>query len=238
MSAVPIFVRQQRTIVTLDDLAPAMVSAFNTYAMPIEAIDIAILFGKLIAECGWPGPQQCCWNWNVGNLRGSDAETGMYTVLASAIEFAPPDRLPKGAMQVPTPSNMVAPAGTVAYLMANPGESQRFTAFADLVHGCRRYAQKLHDVFKAAFLALDREGTTPEDFVAGLQGSHYMTGSGAQYLHNVKAGVAWALPRVQGGVATLIDAPTTDPGGRFDNSPANPLGWTDRAERDRLDDEG
>lgn len=236
MSAPPLFVRQQRTIVTLDDLAPAIVSAFNTYAMPVEAIDIAIVFGKLIAECGWPGPAQCCWNWNIGNLRGSDADTGLYTVLANAVEFAPPDRLPRGAMPVPTPAHMVAPPGTVAFLPTNPSESQRFTAFADLVHGCRRYAEKLHDRFTAAYRAFERADSTPEDVVAGLQIGHYFTGDPAAYLRNMKSGVAWALPRVQDGVATLIEAPTTDPGGRFEGGAVTPTGWADRAERDAADE--
>lgn len=237
------FVRQQRTIVTLDDLAPALIQAFDVYQLPVEAIDIAIVFGKIVAECGWPGPSQCCWNWNVGNLRGSSV-VGNYTVLAGAYEFAPPDRVPTGAVLIPTPAHATAPAGTVCYLPTNPDVSQRFGAYADLVHGCAEYVAKLHDRFKAAFHTLDLPGSTPAGFVAALHDAHYFTGDATAYTRNVQSGAAWALPRVRGGVATLpapppaaMDAPTTDPGGRFDpDGGGNPIGWEDRAAWDRRED--
>src|SRR6185503_15669068 len=94
---------------------------------------------------------------------------GKYTVLAGAYEFAPADRLPKGAIRIPTPSHAVAPPGTVCYLPAEPALSQRFAAFDDLVHSADTYVARLHDRFKRAYHVLERNGSTAADFVAAAK---------------------------------------------------------------------
>src|SRR5262245_30294726 len=113
------FVAQTRTIVTLPELAAALTRAFRVvWGIEPELIDLAISWGKVIAECGWPGPGQCVWNFNFGNVRGTSPASN-YTVLRQAYEFAEPDKLPPGALRIPTPAGAVTPAGKVCYLPSN-----------------------------------------------------------------------------------------------------------------------
>lgn len=199
------FQKQTRTITTLEALAAAVWSAWPE----AEPIDVAILYGKIVAECGWPGPKQALWNWNLGNVRGTSA-AGNYTLLGSAYEIVDANKVPAGWHVVPNTFGASVPAGKVCVLPDNPSEAQRFRAYDSLQEAVVEYLAVLGKSFRAAWAELFKEGSDPAAFVLALKAGHYFTGDPTAYIVNVKAGVSKAMP-VLSAMPRPSDAPDTEP---------------------------
>ncbi len=185
---------QTRTIVTFEALAPPFVEAFEQLAgEPPEVIDLAIIYGKLVTECGHPNAGQCCWNANVGNVRGESAR-GNYTILGGAHEYVRPDAVPAGWVVIPNPPGHAQPPGTVAVLPIDKA-AQKFRAYfapgddlaSALREACAEYVTVLGKSFKRTLRALVSEGTTPADFVQCMKADGYFTGDVTAYVASVSS---------------------------------------------------
>lgn len=190
-----------RTVVSPAEIVPAFAQSFFDFnGFAPEAIDCAIIVGKLVMECGWWNAldrKQSCWCWNVGNIRGR-APSGDFCLLRGAHEFARPDRVPKGATIIPTPAGHVTPAGMVAYLP--PPETQEFRAYASIEEACDDYVEVLSRRFQRSWRQFVGEGTDPALFVDAMKADGYFTGDVTNY-RNVAVAVAM---RVLADVARLL----------------------------------
>jgi hypothetical protein len=189
----------KRTIVSLYELVQAFVWAFIVvHGEPPEPIDVAFIWGKLIAECGWPGSTQSVWCWNIGNVRGVSPD-GLYCVLAGAWELAPEAQVPAllavgyVVMDPPPPQAVVTP-GTVCVLP--PPEKQGFRAYTSLREACVDYARTLERRFVRTWKLLTALGTNPALVVQMMKTEHYFSGDLSTYGRNVQSGANWALPLV------------------------------------------
>lgn len=177
-----------RTIVTLEALATAIWSIWPD----AENVDVAIIFGKLIAECGGPNEKQSCWNWNFGNIRGN-SPAGNFTILGRAYEIAPAGAIPKGWHVVPNSFGASVPAGKVCILPDNP-EAQHFRAYDSLAEAVADYFALVQRRYLKAWTELHEPDSDPETFILALKAGGYFTGDPTAYVRNVKAGVASAMP--------------------------------------------
>jgi hypothetical protein len=209
----PTKVQTRRTPVTLEQLVGPLSRAFHaaTGEMP-EPIDIAIVFGKKVAENGWPGPTETTWCHNIGNIRGV-GPSGLYCVLKGAWELAAAARVPALlkagyiVLDPPPPQAKVTP-GTVCVLP--PPEKQGFRAYNDLDEACTDYVHVLGTRFRRAWEELRGVLSDPADFVYALKGDGYFSGDVEAYKRNAIAGVNWALPRVESLTIPTIPAPATE----------------------------
>lgn len=220
-----------RTIVTLDALARAVWLAWPE----AEEIDVATLFGKCIAENGWPNERQAVWNWNLGNIRGV-SPAGRFHVLRSAWEIVDATKVDAlraiGWTVMVAPSQATVPAGKVC--MLPPPDKQGFRAYVSLDEAIADYLVTLGRSFRHAWRVLEDPGTDSAAFVVALKADHYFSGDLTDYIRNVKSGAAHALehmprrPDTEPAPPPDSDAPTW-PGGRepiadlSETSPATPL---------------
>lgn len=183
----------KRTIVTLDALAEILWQVWPD----AEDIDVAILFGKLVAENGWPNDKQTTWNWNVGNIRGV-SPAGNYHTLKNAWELVSVSKVDSmkslGWVVIPAPPQAVVTPGTVC--MLPPPERQGFRAYLSLREAVEDYLDVIGRSFRSAWAELQREGSDPTKFVAALKADKYFSGDLSQYTNNVRAGVSHALARM------------------------------------------
>lgn len=197
--APPTKVPTTRTPVALEQLIPPLVRAFYaaTGEMP-EPVDVAIVFGKKVAENGWPGPNETTWCFNIGNVRGV-SPSGLYCVLKGAWELARAadvGRLLLAGYVVldPPPPQAKVTAGMVCVLP--PPEKQGFRAYRNLDDACADYVRVLGTNFKRTWQELRDHGTDPAEFVDAMKADRYFTGDVSAYKRNALAGVSWALPKV------------------------------------------
>jgi hypothetical protein len=215
----------RRTVVTLDALAASVWRAWPDG----ELVDVAILFGKLIAENGWPGPSQTTWNWNVGNRRGI-SPSGRFHVLRSAWELVPAAQVEAhrrmGWTEIPPPPQAKVTPGTVC--MLPPPEKQGFAAYADLDEGVAHYLDTIGRSFRAAWAELQRPQSDARRFVEALKTDRYFTGDVSNYITNVRAGVAYALPRMPARPSPLADTwPAPAPSDGPPTTPQTPTSKSD-----------
>jgi len=203
-----------RTSVPLEQLVGPFVRAFlaATGQMP-EPIDIAIVFGKKVAENGWPGPNETTWCFNIGNIRGV-GPSGLYCVLKGAWELARASQVPEllragyVVMDPPPPQAKVTP-GTVCVLP--PPEKQGFRAYRDLDEACVDYVATLSKVFRRTWAELFGVLTDPGKLVDAMMADGYFSGDVAAYKRNVIAGVNWALPKIAALLASMPRPIETEP---------------------------
>lgn len=201
-----------RTNITLEALVEALVHVwFDLFGDLPEAIDVAVVFGKLIAENGWPdapgGRPQSTYGWNLGNLRGEapDDLGGAYHLLRGAWELANAAAVP-GLLRAgyvvldPPPPQAKITAGMVCVLP--PLGAQKFRAYPDLRAGLTDYLRTLPK-FRKAWDELRGILTDPVRFVLALYADHYFTGNVDAYRRNVVAGTTWALPKVEALLAAM-----------------------------------
>jgi hypothetical protein len=183
-------VTKTRTIVTLEMLAAYFPPAFEAHTgAPCEPLDLAIIYGKLVNECGHPGPGQNCWLWNIGNVRGK-SKAGVACILAGAYELADIGKIPKGWHAIAAPPGASVPAGKVACLPDNAG-SQLFRAYPSLAEASPEYVEVLDRHFPKTLRELTSRETDPTRFVLAMKSEFYFTGDPAAYVRNV-GGVARA----------------------------------------------
>lgn len=199
-----------RTPVPLEQLVAPFVRAFfaATGEMP-EPIDIAIVFGKKVAENGWPGPNETTFCFNIGNIRGV-GPSGLYCVLKGAWELAKASQVPAllrmGYVVLdPPPPQAKVTAGMVCVLP--PPEKQGFRAYRDLDEACVDYVAVLGRHFKKTWEEMRGVLTDPGEFVDAMKADRYFTGDVSAYKRNVIAGVNWALPKI---AALLASMPRPD----------------------------
>lgn len=197
-------VTKTRTIVRLEQLVAAVLRVWPE----AEDVDLAILWGKLISECGWPDTPMACWNFNIGNIRGT-APDGGFTLLAGAWELCDVGKLPAGATPIDAPPGAYVPPGKMAYLL--PVESQKFRAYASLEDAVADYLDTMQRRFKAAHAELVAPNSDPTRFVLALKAGAYFTGDPGQYVTNVGSGYRWALSRIPAVRAALEPAPDLEP---------------------------
>lgn len=205
----------KRTEVTLAELARCIWLLWPE----AEIIDVAILFGKLIAECGWPTGKQACWNWNLGNIRGK-SKAGNFHILGRAYEIARKGSIPKGWYEVPNTFGAKVPEGMVCVLPVDPELTQAFRAYDNLEEAVAEYLEVLKQ-FRSAWVELYGPNSDPARFILALKAGFYFTGDAAQYIINCKAGVAAAMPllarmeRPERAPDTLPETPTGKSTPRF-----------------------
>lgn len=182
---------RERTPVTLEALAAELRAAWPE----CEDVDVAILWGKLIAECGWPeSGAQSVWCWNIGNIRGS-SPAGEWAILRDAWELAPEGKVPAGARVLdPPPRGAYVPPGHVAYLLGE--SSQRFRAYGSLREAVEDYLDTIRRTFRRAWAVLEADDSDAEAFVLALKADRYFTGDASTYVRNVRYGMRWALDRM------------------------------------------
>ncbi len=184
----PMLVPKERTIVPLGKLVPSFATAFEEFTGErCEVIDAAIIYGKMVAECGHPNALQALWCWNIGNIRGR-SNRGNYCLLAGAHEYVTEGRIPAGWHQIPNPVGHAVPLGKVAVL-PDDARKQEFRAYDSIAEACREYVQVLGTRFGRAYRELAGKNTDPVEFVIALKAESWFTGPAAPYQRNV-AGVA------------------------------------------------
>lgn len=188
-------VPQKRTLVTPELLVPAMASSFGP---EFEPIDFAILVGKLYMECGRPGPKQCCWCENIGNVRGRSPK-GRYCLLGAAYEFADQSAVSRleaaGWKVIAPPPGAAVPTGKVC--MLPPRKAQEFRAYETLQEACDDYATVLGARFGRVSRALFAKGTTAESVVFAMKADGYFTGDASVYAATVGSVAREVLPLVE-----------------------------------------
>lgn len=190
------FVEKKRTIITLEALVPAWGSAFERlYGEAPEVADLAIIYGKLCTECGHPGPKQACWNYNLGNIRGT-APDGQYTILQGAYEIFDADKVPAGWYVVPNTFGATLKAGKVCALPTDTSK-QNFRSYSNLETACDDYVHMLGSRFKASWRALTGKNTNAEEFVLAMKTDRYFTGDVTQYQYNVGSIARAVIPKVE-----------------------------------------
>lgn len=222
---------QTRTIVTFEALAPPFVEAFEQLTgEPPEVVDLTIVYGKMVTECGNPGASQCCWNGNVGNIRGESAR-GNYTILGGAHEYVRPDAVPAGWVVIPNPPGHAQPPGTVAVLPINKSV-QKFRAYfapgddlaAALREACAEYVEVLGKSFKRTLRALVAHGTTPADVVQCMKSDGYFTGDLSGYVASVSSIARANVSRAEAFLKRDAEPITIELLGRLDDAcAATPL---------------
>jgi hypothetical protein len=200
------FVKQARTVITLPELTAAVLHVWPE----AEDEDVSILFGKLVAECGWPNEKQACWNNNVGNIRGV-SKRGFYTILGRAYEIVDADRVPSGWYVVPNTFGASVPAGKVCVLPVNPSAQQQFRAYESIIEAIEEYLEVLGRNFVNAWKELRLEHSDPIKFVYNLKAAGYMSGDVKAYATNTKAGYDAAMKLVPQVREELSYTPMTFP---------------------------
>ncbi len=201
-----VIVSKVRTVVTLEDLVPCFARSLERLTgAPCEVVDGAMIYGKLVSECGHPGPTQCCWRLNVGNIRGR-SKAGRACVLEGAYEIVKAGAVPKGWHVVPTPKGASVPAGSVAVLPDNPGKHQLFRAYLELQEATDEYVEVLGADFPGTLREVMKIGSSPEALVDTMKAERYFTGDVTAYRHNVAWNARKAAPRVAEILAELAPA--------------------------------
>lgn len=214
-----------RTIVTPEMLVPAFAHAFErVHGEAPEVVDCSCIVGKLFMECGRPGPNQCCWRLNVGNVRG-EAPDGRYCILGKAYEFAAPSAVARlqaaGWKVIVPPAGAAVPAGQVC--MLPPPEQQKFRAYETIEAACDDYVHVLGVRFGNAWRELAVEGTTPERFVRAMKADKYFTGDVEKYAATVAAIAREVTPLVEQLLERDADPVTFEMLSRLDGGPATPM---------------
>ncbi len=144
---------------------------------------LAVLWGQACLETSRDGAH--CFNFNVGNVRASDAQP--HFLLPGAYEFAAIGRVPAGAIIISPPRGAAVPADRpVCYLL--PSNAQRFRAYDNFVEGCTDKVALLHRRWPKAIDALRAaEGASAaRAFVLGLVvPPPYFTGDVPSYSSSV-----------------------------------------------------
>lgn len=218
MRLVPI----KRTIVNMNLYVPAIARAFESMTGErCEVIDACIMYGKLCAECGHPGPGQCCWCLNVGNIRGRSA-SGLYTLLKGAYEFLPIGQpLPPGAREIPTPANAKCPPGMRCYL-PDPLK-QEFRAYHDIEEASNEQMLVLGSRFKRTIRELIEKNTSPEELVDAMKADRYFTGDVTAYKRNLASVAYSSVPKVSEILRRVPEVRTYEMLSRLDDMAATPL---------------
>lgn len=206
--ATPTKIPVLRTVVTLEMLADVLRKVWPE----VEDADVAIVFGKLIAENGWPAMPQCTWNWNIGNIRGVSPK-GLFHTLSGAWELVAAGKVDAmkslGWEVIPAPPQAKVTPGTVC--MLPPPEKQGFRAYETLEEAVVDYLDTLEKKFRPAHEELMKEGSDPERLVLALKAAHYFTGDVSQYVTNVKSGYAYALKHMPARPPPVEEAPLPVP---------------------------
>lgn len=126
-----------------------IIDAFKRRGVESRAA-VLILHAKMVLETGRKGSMEgvCCWNYNVGNMRGVSSQH-LYTVLSSAWEYI------NGAVVIPT--------------------DQRFQAFTSHQAGIDALLDYLVKRQPMAWRVLTSATPTPEAYATGARAGGYFT---------------------------------------------------------------